>query len=158
MFGLTAGELRVLTRPKTPAAIQDFLETIPINFEEEGETLLSPRRVLRERSCHCTEGALLGALMLRLQGYQPLVVDLRSVWQDEDHLVAVWRQRGRWGALSKTNHAVLRYREPVYRDIRELALSYFHEYFTNNGVKTLRSYSLPVNLKRFDARGWATAT
>ncbi len=154
MFGLTSAELKLLTKPRTPAAIQDFLEKIPINFEKKGETVLSPRRVIKEWRCHCAEGAFLAALMLRLQGYKPLVVDLKSVWHDDDHVIAVWRQHGYWGAISKTNHAVLRYREPIYRDIRELVLSYFHEYFTNNGVKTLRSYSKPVNLARFDKRSW----
>ena len=85
-------------------------------------------------------------------------MDLKSVWHDDDHVVALFKERGCWGAVSKTNHAVLRYREPIYKTLRELAMSYFHEYFTNDGNKTLRSYSRPVNLSRFDARGWMTST
>ena len=100
---------------------------------------------------------MLAAAALRLQGRQPLLMDLKSVWHDDDHVVALFRRRGLWGAISKTNHAVLRYREPIYRTLRELVLSYFHEYFTDDGKKTLRSYSRPVNLKRFDKRGWMTA-
>lgn len=157
MFGLLPSELKVLKRCKTPQGVQDFLETIPINFERGGDTCLSPRRVLREWRAHCMEGAMLAALALKLQGFKPLLLDLKSVWHDDDHVVALFKSRGRWGAISKTNHAVLRYREPVYRTLRELALSYFHEYFTNDGVKTLRSYSRPVNLSRFDSRGWMTS-
>lgn len=157
MFGLTTRELKLLRRLRTPQQAQDFLNHIPINFETTGATCLSPRRVLREGRAHCVEGALLGALILRLQGHSPLVVDLRSVWHDDDHLVAVFRERGKWGALSKTNHAVLRYREPIYASVHELVMSYFHEYFTDDGRKTLRSYAGPVNLARFDARGWITA-
>lgn len=103
------------------------------------------------------EGAMLAAAALRLQGRPPLVLDLTSEDGDDDHVLALVRERGCWGAISKTNHAVLRYREPIYRTIRELALSCFHEYFLNrNGRKTLRSYSRPINLARFDSRGWMT--
>ena len=100
---------------------------------------------------------MLAALALRLAGYRPLVMDLVSVAHDYDHVVAVFREDHCWGAISKTNHGVLRYREPVYRTIRELAMSYFHEYFLDNGEKTLRSYSNPVDLSQFDVRGWMTA-
>ncbi|MBI5466044.1 MAG: hypothetical protein HY974_02010 [Candidatus Kerfeldbacteria bacterium] len=157
MFGLTLSELRLLRRLKTPLAVQDFLTTLPINFERGGETCLSPRRVLQERRAHCIEGAMLAALALRLHGHKPLLMDLKSVWHDDDHVVALFKERGCWGAVSKTNHAVLRYREPIYRTLRELALSYFHEYFTDDGKKTLRSYSGPVNLARFDKAGWMTS-
>ena len=157
MFGLTTGELKVLRHLRTPSQVQDWLNKLPVNFERQGETCLSPRRVLRQRQAHCMEGAMLAAAALRLQGREPLLMDLKSVWHDDDHVVALFRERGFWGAISQTNHAVLRYREPIYRTLRELALSYFHEYFTNDGKKTLRSYSQPVNLKRFDKRGWMTA-
>ncbi|MBI4138926.1 hypothetical protein HY479_02135 [Candidatus Uhrbacteria bacterium] len=157
MFGLTREEMTTLKKLNTPRKIQDFLENLPINFEPEGDTCLSPRRVLRERRAHCIEGAMLAALALRLQGERPLVLDLTSAPHDHDHVVAVFKQHGHWGAISKTNHAVLRYREPVYRTIRELVLSYFHEYTDNHGKKTLRSYALPVDLSRFDARGWMTS-
>ncbi len=143
---------------RTPADIQDFLNSIPQNFEKGGATCKSPASVLKTGSAHCIEGAMLGAYLLKTLGYPPLLLDLRVGIKDEtdfDHVVAPFKQNGFWGALSKTNHAVLRYREPVYKTIRELALSYFHEYFTDDGRKTLRSYSVPFNLSRFP--GWETA-
>lgn len=100
---------------------------------------------------------MLAAAALRMHGHRPLVVDLKATEADDDHVIAVFRQHGSWGAISKTNHAVLRYREPVYASIRELVLSFFHEYFLKNGKKTLRSYSQPVDLSRFDRRGWMTS-
>lgn len=150
---LSGKEIRILRFLNTPAKIQDFLDGIPMNFNE---TCYSPRMVLKEKKAHCMEGAMFAALALRFAGYRPLVMDLKSVPHDDDHVVAVFRERGHWGAISKTNHGVLRYREPIYRSIRELAMSYFHEYFLNDGSKTLRSYSRPVDLSRFDARGWMT--
>ncbi|MBP9869759.1 hypothetical protein KBC59_04355 [Patescibacteria group bacterium] len=157
MFGLTTEETRILKKLNTPRKIQDFLETIPINHEPEGDTCLSPRRVLREKRAHCIEGAMLAALAFRLRGEKPLVLDLTAAPHDFDHVVCVFRQHGHWGAISKTNHAVLRYREPVYKTIRELVLSYFHEYTDEQGRKTLRSYSRPVNLSRFDEDEWMTS-
>jgi hypothetical protein len=156
-FNLSRGEYTLLKKLRTPSAIQDFLETLPINFEPEGDTCLSPRRVLREGRAHCMEGAMLAALALRIHGAQPLVVDLTAAAHDQDHVVTVFRRHGLWGAISKTNHSVLRYREPIFRTIRELALSYFHEYTDPIGRKTLRSYSAPLNLARFDKQGWMTS-
>lgn len=156
-FGLTVDEYTLLKKLRTPRAIQDFLETIPINFEPEGDTCLSPRRVLRERRAHCIEGAMVAALALRIHGEKPLVVDLTAASHDHDHVITVFRRHGLWGAISKTNHSVLRYREPLFRTIRELALSYFHEYTDTVGRKTLRSYSAPVNLTRFDTVDWMTS-
>lgn len=156
MYGLNAAELRQLRRLNTPRKIQDYLDTLKLNFEPEGDTCLSPRRVMREKRAHCIEGAMLAALAFRLHGQKPLVLDLESSKHDFDHVVAPFRQHGCWGAVSKTNHAVLRYREPVYKTIRELVLSYFHEYFDKNGFKTLRYYSQPVDLSRFDKQGWMT--
>lgn len=155
-FGISRRELKILKKLNTPKKIQDFLNKIPINFERSGETNLSPMQVLKKNKCHCAEGAILGALILRLNGHPPLLLDLTANGYDYDHVVALFKKDGRWGALSKTNHAVLRYREPIYKSIRELAMSYFHEYFDENGSKNLRSYSLPVNLKRFDKLGWMT--
>ncbi len=144
-------ETTLLHRLRTPAQVQDFLDTIPMNFETDGkDTAKSPIRVLREWNAHCLEGAMLGAYILSLHGFPPLLMHLKTIRGDWDHVVAPFRVHGYWGALSKTNHAVLRYREPVYKTVRELALSYFHEYFTDNGVKTLRSYSRPINLNRFE--------
>lgn len=158
MFGFTEKEVRVFKQLNTPKRIQDYLNKIPTNFEHDRETVLSPRMVLRENRAHCMEGAMFAAAALRFQGHKPLVVDLTSVKDDDDHVITVFKHKGHWGAISKTNHAVLRYREPIYRSIRELVMSFFHEYFTNSdGKKTLRSYSMPIDLSRFDKKGWMTA-
>lgn len=157
MLDFTKKELLILKQLNSPKKIQDFLNKIPINFEENGETCMSPRRVLNENKAHCMEGAMLAVAALRLNGYPPLVVDLTAVQNDFDHVVAVFKQHGHWGAISKTNHAVLRYREPVYKTIRELVMSFFHEYFINsNGKKTLRSYSMSIDLSKFDHLEWMT--
>lgn len=156
MEGFDTKELLILRRLNTPAKIQDFLDRIPMNFEPEGDTCLSPRRVLRERRAHCMEGAMLAAAALRLAGYPPLVMDLQAAAHDLDHVVAIFMQGGCYGAISKTNHGVLRYRDPVYESLRELAMSYFHEYTTDDGRKSLRTFSRAVDLSRFDRRGWMT--
>lgn len=148
---LTPEERRIFRELDRPARIQDFLETIPINFEPGGETCKSPRRVIETRSAHCIEGALLAATALWFHGHRPLLLDLKATARDVDHVVAPFRARGRWGAISKTNHSVLRYRDPVYRSVRELAMSYFHEYTLDCGLKTLTSYSAIFDLRR---RGW----
>jgi hypothetical protein len=157
MHGMTPRELKIFRKLTTPAKIQDFLDAIPINFEIGEETCFSPRVVLRQRKAHCMEGAMLGALALRLLGYPPLVMDLKVTKDDDDHVVAVFKSRGYYGAISKTNHGTVRYRDPVYRTLRELAMSYFHEYTTPKGRKVLRSYSRAVDLSRFDRRGWMTS-
>jgi hypothetical protein len=151
MLAFTATETTVLKRLRTPAQIQDFLNRIPINFENDGvDTAKSPLRVLREWNAHCLEGALLAAYTLSLQRKPPLLMHLATTRGDWSHVVALFQHHGYWGALSKTNHAVLRYREPVYKTLRELALSYFHEYFTDDGKKTLRTYSRALNLHSFE--------
>lgn len=157
MFGLDKKALKLLKSLNTPAKIQDFLNALPANFEENGDSFMSPMSVLEKKVCHCTEGAILAALALRVNGMEPLVVDLVASKNDFDHVIAVFRKDGKWGAISKTNHAVLRYREPIYSSIRELAMSYFHEYLDKEGRKNLRSFSAPVNLKRFDKLGWMSS-
>lgn len=157
MKGFTKTEQKIFKRLNTPQKIQDFLETMPVNFEETGETCHSPRLVLRRKKAHCMEGALLAATALRLHGHPPLIVHLKTALPDYNHVLAVFQENGRWGAISKTNHAALRYREPVYKTIRELVMSYFHEYFLDNGRKTLRSFSRPLNLRQFDKSNWMTA-
>ena len=147
-------ELKILKKLNTPVKIQNFLDKMPINFEENGDTGFSPMTVLRKKICHCTEAAVLAALALRIHGYPPLVLDLTASRYDFDHVIALFQKDGKWGAISKTNHAALRYREPIYASIRELAMSYFHEYIDDKGRKNLRSYSPPVNLKRFDKLAW----
>lgn len=154
--GFTTVEKRIFKRLSAPAKIQDFLETLKINFERRGETCMSPRRVLATKTAHCMEGAMFAAAALEFHGHPPLVMDLRAAKRDFDHVVAPFKIRGYWGAISKTNHAVLRYREPVYKTLRELALSYFHEYFMDDGKKTLRDYSVPMNLKQFNSLNWRT--
>jgi hypothetical protein len=148
-------ELALFKKLNTPAKVQDFLNGLPFNFEPKGETVKSPLLVLRTKSAHCLEGAILGAFILSRHGFPPLLVHLEAAEGDFDHVIALFRAQGRWGALSKTNHAVLRFREPVYRDLRELSMSYFHEYFLDNGQKTLRGYSRPLNLNIFGKR-WVT--
>lgn len=157
MFGLSSKELTTLKRLNTPAKIQDFLDSLPINYEKKGETCMSPRRVLRERKAHCIEGAFLACVALLLQNKKPLILNLKVAKGDYDHIVTLFKQNEYWGAISKTNHAVLRFRDPIYRTTRELALSYFHEYFLNsNGKKTLLGYSRPINLKKFGTK-WITS-
>ena len=155
--GLTPAEHNELRRLRTPERIQRFLDhDIGYNKEKEGETCRSPRRVLRDRIAHCMEGALLAAAALRVQGYPPLLVDLEAV-RDDDHVLTVFQQHGHWGAIAKSNYSGLRFREPVYRTLRELVMSYFEHYYNLKGEKTLRRYSRPVNLARFDRIGWMTA-
>ncbi len=156
MFDLTEKEEKLLRRLDSPAKIQDFLNKIPINFDYDEDTCMSPRNVLKEWKCHCIEGAFLAALALRFQGKKPLVVHMAANDLDEDHVITVFKEEGKWGAISKTNHGVLRYREPIYNNLRELIMSFFHEYTDDEGRKNLVSYSVPVNLARFDNKGWAT--
>ena len=145
-FGLTKKELKLFKSLNIPSKIQDFINKIPVNFEENGDTCLSPRTILKKNKCHCIEAAILAALILRVNNEKPLLVDLEANNKDYDHVITVFKRDGKWGAISKTNHAVLKYREPIYNSIRELVMSYFHEYFDDNGRKNLRSYSLPVDL------------
>ncbi len=153
--GFHARELSLLRRLNTPERIQRFLDDVDYNKEENGPTCRSPRRVLRDRLAQCLEGALFGAAALRVQGWKPLLLDLEAV-RDDDHVLAIFRQRGCWGAIAKSNYAGLRFREPVYRSLRELAMSYFEHYYNPEGEKTLRTYSRPVNLRRFDRIDWMT--
>lgn len=157
--GLTAKEYAALAKLSTPAKIQDFLDGIPMNWEKRGDTDFSPRQVLRQKKAHCLEGALLAAAALWMHGEAPLVMNLsaRMGRGDVDHVVALYRRGGRWGAISKTNHATIRFRDPVYKTLRELALSYFHEWFLNTtGEKTLECYSTPLDMRRFGT-AWLTA-
>lgn len=157
MLQLTRAEETFLKKLNTPSKIQDYLDSIPFNFEERGETCMSPRRVLQEQKAHCIEGAMLAAVALSLTGRKPLLLNLKVNKRDDDHVVALFQENGYWGAISKTNHAVLRYRDPVYKSIRELAMSYFHEYFlTSTGEKTMLGYSQPINLMKFGT-SWITA-
>jgi len=156
-FGLDARETRILKALNTPEKIQQFIDNeVAYNKEPDGDTIRSPRRVLRDRVAHCIEGALLAAAALRVHGVPPLLLDMEAV-HDDDHVLAVFKQRGHWGAIAKSNFSGLRFREPVYRNLRELAMSYFEHYYNLARERTLRSYSRPVNLKRFDSIGWMTS-
>lgn len=147
---LTPKERTVFRKLSSPNKIQDYLDTLAINHEKQGETCYSPRLVLRKRKAHCLEAALLAAAALAYHGRPALLLNLRTVPRDDDHAVALYKENGLWGAIGKTNHAALRFRDPVHRTLRELVLSYFHEYYLNdNGQKTLRSFSKPFSLARF---------
>jgi hypothetical protein len=155
-FRFTPREWRALLALRTPVGVQRALDAMPYHL---AGTVWSPRRVLQARTAHCLEGAIFAATALRAHGFPPLLLDLEAI-QDTDHVVAVFRVDGRWGAIAKSNFAGLRYREPVYRDLRELVMSYFDGYMNLRGERTLRAYSPPVNLARFDRSrpGWMTAS
>jgi len=146
-------DLRTLRALKTPARIQRFLDALPYQY---ADTAWSPQRALRERKGHCLEGALLAAAALRVNGHLPLLMDLEAV-RDDDHVVALYREHGLWGGIAKSNFAGLRFRAPVYRTLRDLALSYFEHYYNLRVERTLRSYSRPVNLARLDNWHWMTS-
>lgn len=154
---LTPPERQTLSRLDSSIKLQNYLDRFPINFELSGETYMSPRRVLREKTAHCFEAALFAAATVAYHGGAPLLLDLKTIDADEDHVVALFRQGGLWGAISKTNHMVLRYRDPIYRSVRELALSYFHEYTMDDGTKSLRSFSVPFDLSKFPPARWVAA-
>ncbi|MDO8603944.1 MAG: hypothetical protein Q7K40_00825 [bacterium] len=157
MLGLSIEELAVFRKLSTPHKIQDYLDTIPANLSKKGSTCFSPRMVLQKGRAHCIEGAFIAAVALWLHGEEPLLLDLKALNIDYDHVVALYKKNGYWGAISKTNHPVLRFRDPIYKTPRELALSYFHEYtLLKTGQKTLRSYSRPFSLKQF-GEGWITS-
>jgi hypothetical protein len=148
-------EMSVLRKLTRPEKIQRFLDDLGYNKEKGGATCRSPRRVLRDRLAHCMEGALLGAAALRVHGHEPLLLDIEAE-HDDDHVLAIFRERRCWGAVAKSNFSGLRFRTPVYRTIRELVMSYFEVYFNLRGDKTMRRHSLPVNLGRFDGIHWMT--
>ncbi|MEK6891129.1 MAG: hypothetical protein AABX03_03235 [Nanoarchaeota archaeon] len=157
-FQFNKEEIKVIKKLNTPVKIQEFLNSLEINFEETGETCMSPRMVLKTKKAHCIEAAMFAAAVMRFHGHPPLILDFETTPEDEDHVVALFKKDNHWGAISKTNHAVLRYREPIYKSIRELAMSYFHEYYLfANGKKTLRKISKPINLNRFNKKGWMTS-
>jgi hypothetical protein len=150
--GFTPAELRKLRSLKNPYGIQGYLDDMPYHLADTG---WSPRLVLRENTSHCFEGALFAAAALRVNGYPPLIFDLEAE-HDTDHVVAIYRVGGHWGAIAKSNYTGCRYREPVYRSLRELALSYFEVYFNLRRERTLRTFSNPVDLGRFDHLDWMT--
>jgi len=154
-FGFTRREIRRLRALRSPVGIQRALDAMPYHL---ATTAWSPRRVLLERTAHCLEGAIFAAAALRVLGFPPLLLDLEAV-QDTDHVIAVYRVNSHWGAIAKSNFSGLRFRAPVYRTLRELTMSYFEDYINLRGDRTLRAYSRPVNLARFDRvrPGWMAA-
>jgi hypothetical protein len=154
-LGLTKSEFAILRRLSTPQKIQKFVDAIPQNFEVGGETCLSVRETLRQRRALCIEGAMVAAAALWVHGEPPLLMDLHAE-RDWDHIVTLFKRNGCWGAISKTNTPVLRWRDPVYRSLRELAMSYMHEYTNRRYQKTLRSYSVAFDLRRIDPAEWVT--
>lgn len=157
-LGLSAADFARLARLRTPARIQAFVSAIPANHELAGETVHSVRSALHRREAHCIEAALVAACALWIGGEPPLVLHLDCAPSDHPHVVAVFRRGRCFGAISKSNGTWLRFREPVYRSLRELAMSYFHEYFDRTGAKTLRSYARPFDLRRVDCALWVTAS
>jgi hypothetical protein len=152
----SARERAVFRRLSTPRNIQRFLDQLTYDTGADGPRCRSPRSVLRDGLAQCMDGALFGAAALRMLGHPALLLDLEAV-RDDDHVLAIYQSRGRWGAVAKSNYAGLRSREPVYRSLRELVMSYFEHYYNRAGEKTLRRYSRPVNLRRFDRIHWMTS-
>jgi hypothetical protein len=151
---LTPAERRVFARLDTPQKIQTFIEKMPPNFELKGDTAMSPRAMLKAGLCHCSEAAVFAVAVLIYHDKPAWLMDIRALPSDHDHIVTLFRERGLWGAISKTNHAVLRFRDPIYRSPRELAMSYAHEYNLNGGKKSMLSYSRPFSLIRYAPKRW----
>lgn len=146
---------KIISKLNTPRKIQDFLDKIPFNFEEKGETYWPPQKILEENRAHCFEGAAFACLCLEQHGIKNFLIDLKvkNLKKDSDHTLAAFEINGYWGAISKTNHSVLRWRDPIYKSARELAMSFYHEYFLDSGEKTLKSFSKPFDIwKRFGAK------
>jgi len=154
---LTPREHRLFARLNTPQKIQDFLDKLPVNFSLKGDTAMSPRSVLNARMAHCSEGAVFAAAALAYHGRPPLLMDIRALPSDQDHIITLFRERGLWGAISKTNHAILRWRDPIYASARELAMTYAHEYCLPGGTKSMLSFSKPFSLARFTPKSWVIA-
>jgi len=154
---LTPAERRLFARLDSPQKIQTFIEKLPPNFELKGETCMSPRRMLDARLAHCAEGALFATAVLIFHGQSAWLMDIQSLPSDQDHIVTLFKQRGLWGAISKTNHAILRWRDPIYRSPRELAMTYAHEYCLNGGKKSMLAFSKPFSLAHIAPRRWVIA-
>jgi hypothetical protein len=151
---VSAEERAIMSGLTSPAGIQAFLDSILYSLDD---FYRCPLRVLRDRTAHCFDGAMFAAMMLRRIGYPPLILDMLSNGRDDEHLLALFKAGGHWGAVAKSNFVGLRFREPVYRTIRELVMSYFAQYYNLEREKTLRGYTGPLNLKRFDSLDWMTA-
>lgn len=147
---------KLIKKLNTPQKVQDFLDTIPFNFEEKGETYWSPKKALKKNKMHCFEGAIFACACLYQHQIPNYLLDLKvkNLKKDSDHTLCIFKINQFWGAISKTNHGVLRFRDPIYKSSRELAMSYFHEYFLNSGEKTLHSFSKPFDVWKNFGTGW----
>jgi hypothetical protein len=154
---LSPAERRLFARLDTPQKIQDFLDTLPVNFEPDGITLRSPRAMLKAGCAHCAEAALFAAAVLAFHDQPAWLLDLQARPTDHDHVVTLFRQNGLWGAISKTNHAILRWRDPIYKSARELAMSYAHEYCLPSGRKSMLAFSRPFSLDRYAPADWVVS-
>jgi hypothetical protein len=154
---LTPAEHRLFARLDAPYKIQTFLDRLPANFGLDGDTAMAPRRMLQARMAHCSEGAFFAAAALAYHGMGAWLMDIQALPSDHDHIVTLFKERGLWGAISKTNHAILRWRDPIYRSVRELAMSYAHEYCLPGGKKSMLAYSKPFSLRRYAPKTWVTA-
>jgi hypothetical protein len=154
---LTPAEHRVFARLDTPQKIQTFIEKLPPNFELKGDTCMSPRRVLKLRTAHCAEAAVFAVAAFVYHGKPAWLMDIQALPSDQDHIVTLFRERGLWGAISKTNHAVLRWRDPIYRSPRELMMTYAHEYNLDGGKKSMLAYSKLFSLARYAPACWLIA-
>ena len=148
----TPEEKAILAGLKTPTKIQEYLNALDYSSESRYR---SPRSVMYDSKGHCFDGAVFAAAALRMLGYPPLIVDMQAV-RDDDHVIAVFQRNGRWGAVAKSNFSGLRFREPVYKNIRELVMSYFESYYNLNREKTLRRFTLPLRLAAYDRYDWMT--
>jgi hypothetical protein len=148
--------MKIISKLNTPAKVQDFLDKMPFNFEEKGETYWPPKRVLKNKKMHCFEGAIFACMCLKHHKIENYLMDLKvkNLRKDSDHTLCIFRVNKFWGAVSKTNHSVLRWRDPIYKSPRELAMSYFHEYFLDTGEKTLLSFSKPFDIWRRFGTSW----
>lgn len=152
--GLGKPEREFLETLTTPIKIQGFLDGLPYSTEH---IYRCPLRVLQDRVAHCFDGALFAAAALRRLGYPPLILEMVPNDRDDDHLLALYKDDRYWGAVAKSNFVGLRFREPIYRTLRELVMSYFEQYYNVEHEKTLRSYTQPLNLKAFDKSNWMTS-
>ena len=143
-------ELSIIRSLTTPVRIQHYLDGIPYSADK---FYRSPRSVLRDRKAHCFDGAVFAAAMLRRIGFPPLIVDMQAV-RDDDHVIAIFKRNGKFGAVAKSNFVGLRYREPIHRDIRELVMSYFPSFYNMNKEYSLRQFSVPLNLSQYDSLRW----
>jgi len=155
---LSPAEHRVFARLRTPQIVQTFIDRLPPNYELDGDTTMSPRRVLKASTAHCSEAAILAVAAFIYHGKPAWLMDIQALPSDQDHVVTLFQERGLWGAISKTNHAVLRWRDPIYVSAREVAMSYAHEYCLPGGKKSMLAFSRPFSLTRYAPQRWVTAT